>query len=335
MTPAQFEGSARLTADVLKRHGLRVDAIKRHNDPGIGNTTHNCPGPNFPMDRYKSRVAEIMRGATTTPNRPPVVVAPTSTKTLYWVVAGQGHDDLVRARAAGFDKAWMMGERVIVGSGTRSFALGVRDRAIKAGFKGAWLLTVDAANPETARPPKGDTVPDWVERPHEYLRACLGGPYVPWVSGPFGRFQPAWVRTVREGPAPAPEVAKNGAFCAYALTGALLENGVPLPEPMDPEWEGGLLDYGRDWIEEKKIAVVYQPGMEIRRMDAFIVKYTGPALRLQGHTWVADEDGRNPRVIQWDGMGGGNNRRTLSETIRAFSHGKTVYLIRREKWLKP
>lgn len=67
-------------------------------------------------------------------------------------------------------------------------------------------------------------------------------------------------------------------------------------------------------------------------MDAFIVPYTGPALEDQGHTWIA---GRGGKMIQADVPYGTNARRTLAETIRLFSHGKTVYLVRRENWLRP
>jgi len=185
-----------------------------------------------------------------------------------------------------------------------------------------------ASAPPRPSPTEGGVLPQWVEKPLVRLERSTGGPYVRWVSGPFTKRAPAWV-----GPLPRPEeVAREGAFCAAAITFSLKENGIPLPEPADPEWEGGLLDYGRDFVEERGLAVPYKPGMEVRPMDLFIVKYTGPALDDQGHTWVM---GRNGRAIQWDLPYGGNNRRTLAETVRLFSHGKTVHLIRREKWLRP
>lgn len=323
MSAAEFEASARLTAYLLKKYGLTTAAIKRHNE--VGNTSHNCPGPYFPMDRYKARVAEILKGGAVQPTKPPAQTKPDGD--LYRVVAGQGEKDLRLAKQRGFDKAWMLGERVIVGSGHRGFAEAVQERAIDRGFRDAWLLAVDADAPEVAKDPRGGGMPEYVDKILDYLDGTLGGDYVAWVSGRFTAGPPAWVTGGRLPDAAA--VRRGGAFCAAeSLTLPLYVVGKQPPTPQDPEWEGGLLDYGRDYIDEKKLAVVYRPGMEARPGDVFIVKYTGPALKDQGHTWIV---GRNGKMVQSDVPFGINNRRTLGESIRLFANGKTVYMIRREK----
>ena len=79
MTRWQFEASAQLSADICKRHGLNpMTDIVRHSV--IGWTTHDCPGPHFPLTRYRERVREIMRGEA--PARPP---APKPSSKVRWI----------------------------------------------------------------------------------------------------------------------------------------------------------------------------------------------------------------------------------------------------------
>lgn len=150
MSQAEFEASAQLTAYLLKKYGLTTAAIKRHNE--VGQTSHNCPGPFFPMDRYKARVSEILKGGSVTPTRPPA--GPQQPSSSLWrVVVGQGESVLRLARQRGYDKAWMLGTRVIVGAGGRKFAESVQRDAINKGFKDAWLLEVYERNPEMPSKP--------------------------------------------------------------------------------------------------------------------------------------------------------------------------------------
>lgn len=125
----------------------------------------------------------------------------------------------------------------------------------------------------------------------------------------------------------------EGASCAAeAITLHFRVDGIPFPTPQDPEWEGGLLDYGRDWVDEQKIAVSYGDGMDLRTGDLGLWKYVGTALNLQGHTFSM---GRRGKPIQADVPGGLNEKRTAAETIRLFGHGRQLWIVPLEKWLKP
>jgi hypothetical protein len=180
--------------------------------------------------------------------------------------------------------------------------------------------------PAEPRKPRG--LQDDIDKVVRYLEGPVGGPYVAWPGGPFTRRAPAWVRPNTP---PAGDVRREGMFRAAALTLSLEVLGLPLPIPSDPEWEGGVLDYGRDYVRDMKIAEPYRPGMETNLLDLFIVEYTGPALADQGHLWFK---GKGDKCFQADVPFGINARRTLEETIRFASHGKRVWIIRRERWMR-
>ena len=185
-----------------------------------------------------------------------------------------------------------------------------------------------AGVPGVPRQPRRPDIQKDVDKVMNYLEGTIGGRYVQWVGGPFSRRAPAWVR--RNAPA-AHQVREEGMFCAAAITLALLRLGLPLPIPADPEWEGGLLDYGRDYIHDLKIAEPYNSRMKVNPLDLFLTEYTGPALENQGHTWLM---WKGDKCYQSDLAGGINVRRTLKETIGTLTHGKKVWIVRREKWMR-
>ena len=335
MSAWQFEASAQLTAYLLKKYGLGVSAIVRHND--VGNTDHNCPGPHFPMDRYKKRVSEILKGASGTPTKAPL--KPDKEEDvggdLYRVVVGQGEKDLKLARKRGFDKAWMLGQRVIVGSGHRGFAEETKDRAIAKGFNDAWLLEVDPDAPEMATKPdpeKEEALPDEVPRwkrnwevARTYGRNCASADilYWFWDGGMLNRSvsgRPA----SEDGPAPRISGIRRG-FCADLVTWMMRRTGLPIPKNRGAGWnyDGGTQAF---WLAYKDVMVPFTLS-EMRDGDAAFRRFRDGV--DEGHIMV-DDEGMALQSIALDNLGnpGPNRRYTVAES---HDGGYYEYRIPREE----
>jgi N-acetyl-anhydromuramyl-L-alanine amidase AmpD len=60
-TPKMFEASAKLAAHLCKKYGISPERIIPHRQ--VAPDGRSCPGPYFPLDRYKQRVRELLGGS--------------------------------------------------------------------------------------------------------------------------------------------------------------------------------------------------------------------------------------------------------------------------------
>lgn len=68
MTTTMFDESTRLAAHLCKKYGIPVSRIYLHKQVTLTGT--ECPGNHFPLDAYRNRVSELLKGSLTPPKPP-------------------------------------------------------------------------------------------------------------------------------------------------------------------------------------------------------------------------------------------------------------------------